>query len=334
MSQGNKMKKLLITASLIFATAGAVWFMQPAADNTDNELSEITVSGSLNTSILILLAEEKGFFAEENLKVNHIEVLAAANAMQNLIAKNADIGVLVDTNVGFIGYQKDVPFKVIASTGTYYTHSLFARKDRGINTPQDLIGKTIGVQPVTAPHFSLDRFLKYHNISIDDVNISYLTSPVAVRSAITSGEADAVIVWDPHRYYALKELGNNVVDFRGNQKVYRVDILLAAHNDAIKNRRQDVDKFLRAIKKAENYLLNNDEEVKLFAGNKIGLKPEVTDSFWDDVNLKLDLNQSHLELVKANGEWIQTTQEGFIGKELPNYEELFDLSFIAELEGN
>ncbi len=325
------MKKLLLIIS-IFIVAGAVWFMQPSSNKTD-EFSEIKVSGTLYTSMLVLIAEKQGFFTEEKLKVDYLEVLSSTNAMQNLIAKNSDIGVLVDTSIGFIGFQENVPFKVVASNEVLYNVSLFGRKDRGIHTPQDLIGKTIGVQPTTSAHLGMVRFLEHHGISQDDIKVNYLTSPVAVHKAIISGEIDAAVVWSPYRYYALQELADNATDFVDDMELYRVNIFLAAHNDVINNRREDVNKFLRALRKAELYAKKHPKKTNAHIAERTGLKLEVLNSFLDGAVLEVFFNKEHIALAEANGEWIRTTQKGFIGKDLPNYENIFDFSFIQELNG-
>lgn len=299
-----------------------------------SEKSELVFSGILSGSILPLLAMEKGWFKEEGINLKFQQVLAGKIVMDHIISGDADIGTIVDTNVALAGFQKNTYFKIIASHQQSYSTSVFGRKDRGISKPQDLIGKKIGVQPSIGSHFNLHRFLKKHGIGLDQIEEVYLMSPVAVRAAIISGDVDAVCLWEPHKNFAIKNLKNGAVDFYDReiyQEVYRVDIVLAVSDRALKEKPEVFKKFLHVLVKAEKYAKENKEEVIKLMSKKLMLEEDFLHSIWQDWVLTVSLTDDHYSLVKEGGKWIIESQKGFANKALPDYRRLFEPDLLKEV---
>jgi taurine transport system substrate-binding protein len=74
--------------------------------------------------------------------------------------------------------------------------ALVVREGSGINAPQDLKGKKIGVPFVSTTHFHTLFALEQFGISPDDVELLNL-QPNAIAAAWERGDIDAAFVWDP-----------------------------------------------------------------------------------------------------------------------------------------
>ncbi len=74
--------------------------------------------------------------------------------------------------------------------------ALVVRNGSGINSPQDLVGKRIGVPFVSTTHFHLLFALEQFKISPKRVRILNM-QPNVIASAWESGAIDAAFVWDP-----------------------------------------------------------------------------------------------------------------------------------------
>ena len=74
--------------------------------------------------------------------------------------------------------------------------ALVVRDGTGINAPQDLIGKTIGVPFVSTTHFHLLFALEQFGIDPTEVKVLNM-QPNAIASAWEGGQIDAAFVWDP-----------------------------------------------------------------------------------------------------------------------------------------
>ena len=74
--------------------------------------------------------------------------------------------------------------------------ALVVRDGTGVNAPQDLRGKTIGVPFVSTTHFHLLFALEQFGIDPTEVEILNM-QPNAIASAWEGGQIDAAFVWDP-----------------------------------------------------------------------------------------------------------------------------------------
>ena len=74
--------------------------------------------------------------------------------------------------------------------------ALVVRDGAGIDAPQDLRGKTIGVPFVSTTHFHLLFALEQFGIEPEEVKILNM-QPNAIASAWEGGQIDAAFVWDP-----------------------------------------------------------------------------------------------------------------------------------------
>lgn len=74
--------------------------------------------------------------------------------------------------------------------------ALVVRNGSGIEKPEDIKGKKVGVPFVSTTHFHLLFFLEHNNIDPKDVRILDM-QPNAIAAAWERGDIDAAFVWDP-----------------------------------------------------------------------------------------------------------------------------------------
>lgn len=107
-----------------------------------------------------------------------------------------------DVQIGYLGSSplaaaitRKVPVQTfLIATQIGAGEALVVRK--GIDTPQDLVGKKIAVPFVSTGHYSLLAALKAWNIDPGKVTILNLPPP-AITAAWKRGDIDATYVWDP-----------------------------------------------------------------------------------------------------------------------------------------
>ncbi len=122
-----------------------------------------------------------------------------------------------DLQIGYVGSSplaaaasSQVPIETIfvaALLGD--AEALVVRNDANIATPQDLIGKKVGVPFVSTTHYSLLAALKHWQIDPSAVEILNLRPP-ELAAAFARGDVDAGYVWDP-ALGKLKESGTVLV---------------------------------------------------------------------------------------------------------------------------
>ena len=155
----------------------------------------ITFGSTNNLGILPLIAQNEQLFALNGLSVSYKKFQTGKMIMDALVSGDIDIGTIVESNVGFIGYS-GAPIKIIAELGTKLDDTLLFKKEAKISSPKDLIGKKIGYTPATTSHIFLTRFLTKNKIKWSDIT-PVILQPSAMESALRSGVVDAVSTWAP-----------------------------------------------------------------------------------------------------------------------------------------
>jgi len=82
---------------------------------------------------------------------------------------------------------------------------------RGINSVNDLRGKTIAVGYGTPSHTFLLRMLEASGMSVNDVKIVQVPSAIDAATAFKSGQVDAAIVWSPDDQDCLKTISGSKI---------------------------------------------------------------------------------------------------------------------------
>lgn len=84
----------------------------------------------------------------------------------------------------------------IVSAQINAAEALVVRDGSGINSPQDLVGKTIATPFVSTSHYSLLGALKHWNLDTRQVKVVNL-QPAQIAAAWKRGDIDGAFVWSP-----------------------------------------------------------------------------------------------------------------------------------------
>ncbi|TKJ25747.1 MAG: nitrate ABC transporter substrate-binding protein, partial [Hadesarchaea archaeon B3_Hades] len=145
---------------------------------------------------LVYVAENQGFFEKNGLEVTIKGYGSGKAAGDALIAGEADISTSADSV--FVSNSFDhADLRVFGTVATAEVKELVARKDKGITTIDDLIGKKIGVTKKSGGEFALGTFLIFNGLSDQDVELVDL-KPSEIVEAISNGDIDAAFTWDPN----------------------------------------------------------------------------------------------------------------------------------------
>jgi NitT/TauT family transport system substrate-binding protein len=194
---------LALTIGIALATTAAS--IRPApAQNTANLTTVSAVVIGVSVSIWpAIVAQEKGFFAEEGLDIDVINSGSSARSLQQVAAGSAQIGSssMVDS-VRAIAAGAAV--KIFLNSLAVGTHSLIAGKT--IKSVTDLRGKRVmtgGQGDITnlwwqalARHFGLDPD--------KDVELLFSGSTSARMAALLAGAVDATVLSTPQSFQAIE----------------------------------------------------------------------------------------------------------------------------------
>jgi NitT/TauT family transport system substrate-binding protein len=250
----------------------------------------------------VWIAENKGYFRGEGLKVEIREFASGQAALKGLLNdKDIDLATAAQTPAIYNSFHRN-DYAIIG--GMVFSDrdiKILARQDRGIKDPENLKGKIVGITTGTTSHFFLSLFLTYHQMQMSDLKIIDLEPP-GLSTALGEGRVDAIVSWEPHIYKARKNLGEKAF-FLPTQGLFRDDVYLITRKDYLKDHAEALKRFFRAIEKAEAFILNSRNESMEIVGQKLKINKEGIKPIWDDLHFKLFLDQSILISLEDQARW-------------------------------
>ena len=189
------MKKLALLLACLLLLAGCT----PAATQTpdaqgEGELREISVVLDWYPNALhafLYTAIEKGYFAEEGLKVN-IQFPSNSNDAISLVAAGqSEIGLYYQQDVIIARANQDVPVKSIGAVVQGPLNIVLSLAEKDIHTPEDLVGKTIGYAGTELSEALIRSIMAY--VGADDSDVTMIDVGFDLMSSMTTGNVDATI---------------------------------------------------------------------------------------------------------------------------------------------
>lgn len=177
--------------SLLTAAALAV----PMASHAQAQAQEITyllpAPGTLPAFGPWMLAQAKGYYEQEGLKVNFVAARGGVDVAKQIGAGNAVIGGAIgDTPI--IARSQGIPVKAVAVLGAGSLTQLVSHKDEKIESPRELKGRTVTVLAYTdTTYYALLGMLSKVGLTKNDVNIQ-AAGPAGVWQQFAAKKASAM----------------------------------------------------------------------------------------------------------------------------------------------
>lgn len=261
---------------------------------------------------LIWIAQNKGYFAENGLDVNIKEFQTGIEAMDSLVAGEADLSTQAEAVV-VANIVEDEDFKIIAEINSTYGLKLIANRSSSISKAADLKGKRIAVTQKSPAEYFLSTFLIFNNVDNSEVEITYL-KPAEIIPAFEAGQIDAVMIWQPLAYQIEGKLGQNSISWEGQTNTpFR--FLLTGTNELINERPQVPERFLKALVQAQNV---PPAEARQILKNRLKYEEKYMEVIWPNLDFHVTLDQKLLPLMEDEARFAienNTTQL----KEIPDY---------------
>jgi NitT/TauT family transport system substrate-binding protein len=250
---------------------------------------------------------------------------SGVSAVNNLIEGKVEIATAADSVL--VSNILDAPdLMILGVIDAVEDIRVIGRKDHGVHQLSDLKGKRIGLMRKSSSEFFLDRLLAMEGIPSQDVKIFNL-SPSQQVEAITRGELDAVVIWQPFNRQILQALGTNAVIFSAQSK-QDFYWLLISKNKLIHEQPEVVRRFLSALLMAENFVKGNETESKKIAMRRLGFDMPYLESIWKNNKFNVSLPQGLLLTMEDQARWLISS--GLTKKtEIPDF---LDFVYMQGLE--
>jgi diguanylate cyclase (GGDEF)-like protein/PAS domain S-box-containing protein len=200
-------------------------------------------------------AQEKGFYAQENLEVELRESVAGISTVEQVLNGEAQYGV-ADTAL----LQERLNGKPVVVLASIFQHNplvLVTLKKSGIVSPYELLGKRV----MNNPNNDAPLLAMYYETGIDPTKITLVENTFDLNDLI-NGKVDAFSAYLTDQIDELTQRGiafniidprNYGIDFLGDN-LFTTEQEIAQHSDR-------VQRFLRASLKGWDYALKHPEEI-------------------------------------------------------------------------
>ncbi|MDF3003582.1 MAG: ABC-type nitrate/sulfonate/bicarbonate transport system, periplasmic component [Oscillospiraceae bacterium] len=263
------MKKLLsifmaVLMLLVIVGCGAKPSAAPAESSKAPELKEIDVVLDWYPNALhafLYTAIEKGYYAEEGLKVNIRFPSNANDAMSLVAAGKAQVGLYYQQDVIMARVNQKVPVRSIGAVVQSPLNIVLNLKSANIHSPKDLVGKTIGYAGTELSEALIRSMMA--NVGADYNDVQMIDVGFDLMSSMTTGNVDATIgCYINHEVPQMIKEGFEVdyfmVDGYGVPTYY--EGVFMSNDEMIKNDPDTLKAFLKASAKGFADMKINPEE--------------------------------------------------------------------------
>jgi NitT/TauT family transport system substrate-binding protein len=292
----------------------------------------------------LTLAIERGYFAEEGLDVQFERGFGSADTPNTIAAGQYDVGF--GDMYAMLEFNERNPDEKLIAVAVPYNKAPFAiltTKESGIDTVEELQGKTLGAPAGDAPRRLWSVFAE--EVGVDADSVEWVTMEPRLReSFLLQGNVDAISGFIYSMLPSLVEGGKGLDDLN---VFYYIDNGLDFYGNAIlvkesfaRENPEVVQAFLRAYLRGLDAMLR-DPEAGLNSVMAAG--DDLMDRDAERLRLQLALDgllvSDEVEEVGLAAvdpdrlqETIAQTVAGFGLERTPNAEEVFDGSFLPPLE--
>lgn len=259
--------------------------------------------GALPTgsAALIYIAQDQSFFAVNGLRVNIKDYATGVATIDALLKGDVDIAWAAEFPFVRKAFAKE-KISIIAVVERFSDQYLFGRKDRGVEQITDLKGKKIGIPRNTIAEFYLARFLDLNGMTMQNLTLVDVEGQEFV-DAIMSGRVDGVVAWEPYSSQIRGQLADRAVAWpvQSSQAGYGVTI---SRNDWISGHPEVVNRFLKSLAQAEDYLIRNPAAAKAIVQKRVNYDDAFMETFLSEVQYPLFLDQSLIVAMEDEARWM------------------------------
>jgi len=191
-------------------------FVAPTAPVHAADGVTIGTVGSASANIWpVFIGLNKGFFAEQDIKVDLVYVQSSAQMIQQLTSGSLDVTMSTGLVDPIRAIEKGSPIAIVRLESQSPPYALVAKP--GIKALKDLRGKTISLGgPKDITRIYVERMLAPSGVKPGEFDMVYAGATSARAQALLAGAVDAAILLPPFNFQAVAQGYNELgltVDF-------------------------------------------------------------------------------------------------------------------------
>lgn len=233
------------------------------------------------------VAEQQGFYATENLKVNIVPGGPAVITLDKLVSKEVDFALVADAIEVLQAVEAGKPVVAVAALFQKNANVWISLDEKNITRAKDMIGKRIGVRPLAEVAYRI--LLAAAGIDREQVKDNEVVIEDFTIRPVIEGEVDVLHDFALDGPVFAKRQGHNInVLTLADEGILLPNQILLVRKDLLEANPDLVERFVRATLKGWNIAVNNPEE-----GVKATLKFDET----LDISQQTDMMEATIALI-------------------------------------
>jgi len=245
----------LIAGAAVLAAA----FAGPArADDTIK--MTIGQRGNWDTAITHL-GTQAGIFKKHGLELEMIYTSGSGETLQPVIAGGVDLGLAVGTLGAMAAYSKGAPVRIVGAQATGAADYWYA-KNPEIKTLKDTNGHTIAYSSNgSSTHSVVRAFIDEYKLT--GAKIQTTGNPSSTLTAVMTDQVDVGWASPPFGLKEIEEGKIHIVAKATDASLVRGQTIrvLVANADALKNRKEVIERFMQAYRETIEYMYSDNPQV-------------------------------------------------------------------------
>lgn len=264
-------------------------------------------------------------YTDAKVEIELINFASGAAAVEAGQAGEVDIITCGDQMVTTAIVENGLPFKIAGCSYTQRKSAFLATAESGIQSPQDVKGKKVGVQLGTNLYLGVIAFLEENGISLDDIEVVNLSAADAL-TAFMSGDIDWGIFGGISRDKLLETEGTVCLGYNGD---YKFNECVFAVSDKFAQENHDlVVGLVKAFDEATAYAIaNQDEAIQIAIDNYDTDETSQKTNYWNDSDFTVALTPDIQQSIQGTLHYSYVT--GLISHDA-DISEVVDLTYLQE----
>ncbi|QPZ38004.1 aliphatic sulfonate ABC transporter substrate-binding protein [Paramicrobacterium chengjingii] len=283
-----------------------------ATDEAGNEVEAIDVNfgyiADYNGTSLLAIAKDQGLWEKNGVNITTTPFTNGPLQIQALGTGDLDFGYI---GPGAFWLPASGQAKLVSMNTLGQADRVVAQE--GIESMEDLRGKTVAVPEGTSGDMILTLALEKAGMTKDDIKVVNM-EPSAIVSALASKKVDGAGFWYP-ALATVKEQVPGLVELAENkdfEDTIAFPTAFVAGNDVVEKEKEKLDRVLKVLREAIDYRANNvDESIQLTADFS-ALDPEQVKA--DAGNVQI-LGLDEIDKLTEDGtvnDWLEGMNDYFV----------------------
>ncbi|MCA1031143.1 aliphatic sulfonate ABC transporter substrate-binding protein [Bacillus timonensis] len=332
------MKKIGLLTSIMFLVFGLVLAACGTSEGTNGDGKKKVVIGYFPNidHTPAMVAKEKGFFQEqlgEDVVIEY-KTFPDGGAFMTALKTGEIHAGLVGPGPVMNNFTNGADVVILAGASSGGT-SIVASKESGIETIEDLDGKTFITPGVGCTHdVQMETFLQDFGLTSARIGgtLKHVTgNPAQYAAMFTSGKVDFAAVPEPWASQLVKEAGAKIIvdSTEISFGTTLPNTILVTNGKFVKEDKETIQKIVNAHKQAVAFINDNPEEARQIMMDSIKeitkqeLDKEVAEMAWAKINYTTEVNEEVIQ------EFANSSYELKFLKEKPEFGDLIDTSFLT-----